>query len=254
MPSKIQYRVFETPDSACVQVAAEMALLIRERAVLGRHAVFGLGTGKSTLPLYQELIYLHQEESLSFKNVITFNLDEYLGLEATHPASSRAFMQREFFGHVDVPIQNTHFLPSRIAPDDAFDICSDYEDEIAAAGGIDYQILGIDRNGDIGFNQRGTPMGARTRMVRLYRPTLTRRARKFGGIENVPTYALTMGCGTILEARRIALLAWGAGKSRAILSAVKEPISPKTCASYLQTHPATRIYLDVPASLILEGK
>lgn len=254
MPSKIRYRVFETPESACVQVAAEMALLIRERAVLNRTAVFGLAAGKSALPLYQELIYLHREERLSLSNAVTFNLDDYVGLEPSHPASSQAFMQREFFDHVDVPATNRHFLSGIIDPADAPALCSAYEDQIAAAGGIDYQILSIGRNGHIGFNEPGTRIQSRTRMVKLRAPTRGYVARQFGGIENVPTHALTMGCATILEARRIALLAWGAKKNKAIRRAVEEPISSKTCASYLQTHPATQIYLDVPASLVLERK
>ena len=247
----MQYRVFETAESACVQVAAEMAWLIRERAILSRAAVFGLTTGKSTLPLYQELIYLHREEGLSFSNVITFNLDEYLGLEANHPSSSRSFMQREFFDHVDISSQSIHFLSGLTPDSDTPALCSAYEHQIAAVGGIDYQILGIGRNGHIGFNEPGTPMNARTRMVELHAPTRSSMACKFGGIENVPTRALTMGCGTILEARNIALLAWGARKNKVVKRTLNEPISSKTCASYLQTHRAARVYLDVPAGLIL---
>lgn len=254
MPSQLRYRVFENPDSACVQVAAELALLIRERAALDRTAVFGLATGKSMLPLYQELIYLHREESLSLANLVTFNLDEYLGMEASHPASLRSFMEREFFRHVDIAPQNIHFLSGTVGDKDASAHCSAYEHQIAAAGGIDYQILGIGRNGHIGFNEPGTLIDARTRRVELHEPTRTDAARAFGGIENVPTHALTMGCGTILEARRIALLAWGARKNRVVRRAVVEPISTKTCASYLQTHPAARVYLDTPAGLILVRK
>jgi glucosamine-6-phosphate deaminase len=247
----MKYRVFETPESACVQVASEMALLIRERAILNRTAVFGLTTGKSTVPLYQELIYLHREERLSFQNVITFNVDEYRGLEAAHPSSSRAFMQREFFDHVDIPPQNIHFLSGMTSALDAPAFCSAYESRIAAVGGIDYQILGIGRNGHIGLNEPGTPINARTRMVKLHETTRTGIAVKFGGIESAPTHALTMGCGTILEARRIALLAWGARKNRVVKRAMNEPISSKTCASYLQTHSHASVYLDVPASLVL---
>jgi glucosamine-6-phosphate deaminase len=251
LPPQMKYRVFETPESACVQVAAEMALLIRERAILSRTAVFGLTTGKSTIPLYQELVYLHREERLSFKNVITFNLDEYLGLEAAHPSSSRSFMQRELFDHLDLPPQNIHFLSGLTSDHDAPAFCSAYEHQIVAAGGIDYQILGIGRNGHIGFNEPGTPIDARTRMVELHESTRSSMARKFGGIENVPTQALTMGCGTILEARRVALLAWGARKNRVVKRAMNEPIPSKTCASYLQTHPSVRVYLDIPAGLVL---
>ncbi len=249
----IQYRVFESPDSACVQVAAEIAQLIRERATLGRSAVLGLATGKTTRPLYQELVYLHREEGLSFQNVVTFNLDEYLGLRDTDPRSMRFFMQREFFDHVDIPAANIHFL-SGVADACVAARCAGYEKEIVQAGGIDYQILGIGRNGHIGFNEPGTPISSRTRKVDLHEMTRTDAISAFGEIENVPTQAVTMGCGTILKARKIALLAWGSKKNRIVRRAVEGPVSPKTCASYLQTHPAARIYLDVPASLILDQK
>jgi glucosamine-6-phosphate deaminase len=254
MSTPHRFRVFENPDSASAQVASEMAALIRERATLGRSAVLGLATGKTPLPLYDELIYLHREEGLSFQNVITFNLDEYLGLAGDHPASFRAFMQQKFFDHVDVPAANIRFLSGNTAEGKIRAHCAGYERQISAAGGIDYQILGIGRNGHIGFNEPGSAINSRTRRVRLEETTREDAAPAFDGIDRVPTHALTMGCGTILEARRIVLLAWGAKKSRVVRRALESPVAPKVCASYLQTHAATQFFLDLPAAALLGRK
>ena len=247
-----RFRVFESPDSASAQVASEIAWLIRERAALGRTAVLGLATGKSPLPLYSELIYLHREEGLSFQNVVTFNLDEYLGLKSGHPASFQAFMRRTLFDHVDIPHSHIHFLASDL--DDAAipGHCDAYEQQITAAGGIDFQVLGIGRNGHIGFNEPGTTINSRTRQVQL--DTLTRQdaGPEFHGIANVPTHALTMGCGTILEARRIALLAWGSKKSRIVRRSLQSPMAPKISASFLQSHVGAQFILDLPAASLLQ--
>jgi len=247
----LRFRVFENPDSACVQVASEIASLIRERAALGRTAVLGLATGKTPLPFYEELIYLHREEGLSFENVVTFNLDEYLGLRSDHPASFRTVMQRTFFDHVNIPPGNIHFLSSEIAAQGIPLQCAGYEMEILSAGGVDFQVLGIGRNGHIGFNEPGTASDTRTHRVELDELTRRDAAAAFGGIENVPTHALTMGCGTILGARKIALLAWGSKKSRIVRRSLECPVTPKVSASFLQTHPGAQFFLDLPAASLL---
>lgn len=251
MPLTKLLRVFEDSESACTQVAAEIAQLIRARAAIGRSAVLGLASGKSTLPLYQELAYLHREEGLSFHNVITFNLDEYYGLDASHPASFRTVMQRKFFDLVDIPPANVHFLSGKTATEEIPDHCADYESQIRAAGGIDHQILSLGRNGHIGFNEPFAPADSRTRWVELNPMTRTDAARSFGGIENVPTHALTMGCGTILNARKITVLVWGSRKARIVHKTLAGPISAKICASYLKVHPATRFYLNPSAAKYL---
>ena len=251
MSSNLRFRVFDNPDSARAQVASEMAGLIRERAALGRTVVLGLASGKSPLPLYDELIYLHREEGLSFQNVVTFNLGEYFGLRRDHPASFRSFMQRKFFDHVNLPSANIHFLSGELADPEIPAHCTAYEGKIQRAGGIDFQILGIGRNGHIGFNEPGSVAKSRTRQVQLNEMTRRDADPTFGGIENVPTHALTMGCRTILKARKIALLAWGSKKSSIVRRALENPVTPKVSASFLQTHPAAQFFLDVPAASLL---
>ena len=251
MLDKIRYRVFENPDSASAQVAAEIAQLIRERATLGRSAVLGLAAGPTLLPLYAELIYQHREEALSLKNVITFNLDEYLGLNSDHPASFRAFMQRHFFDHVDIPDENIHFLSGKVAAHEAEDHCAAYEKQINKVGGIDFQVIGIGRSGHIGFNEPGTPAHATTQRVELGELTRDEVAKTFAHLDPVPTHALTMGCGTILKARKIALLAWGASNARIVRNAIQGPVTSRICASYFQNHRMAQFFLDPPAASVL---
>ncbi|MBK1818434.1 6-phosphogluconolactonase [Luteolibacter yonseiensis] len=248
MSHTARFRVFENPDSASALVAAEIAQLIRERAILGRTAVLGLPAGASPLPLYAELIYQHREEGLSFKNVVTFNLDECMGLAGSHPHSFRSFMQRHFFDHVDLPPENIRFLSGNIADPDVTAHCASYERMIKKAGGIDYQVLGIGRNGHIGFNEPGTSPVSRTHRVELSDTTREDVADRFNGLKNVPTHAVTMGCGTILKARRISLLAWGSKKSRIVRSALCGPVSSRVAASYLQNHPSAQFILDPAAA------
>jgi glucosamine-6-phosphate deaminase len=254
MPKSIRYRVFENPDSASAQVAVEIAHLIRERATLGRTAVLGLATGQTPIPLYDELIYQHREEGLSLKNVITFNLDEYLGLGPTHPASFRSYMQQHLFDHVDIPDKNIRFLSGDIADENVASHCAAYEKQINTAGGIDFQILGIGSNGHIAFNEPGTAATSRTRRVMLRETTREDAAETFEGLENVPTEALTMGCATILRARKIAMLAWGSKKARIVRRALQGPVTPRVCASYLQNHPNTQFFLDPMAASVLRKK
>ncbi len=239
--------------AACARVAAEIALLVRERTAQGRSAVLGLATGNTPLPLYQELIRLHREQGLSFQNVISFNLDEYLGLEPSHPESYHTFMRRNLFDHLDVPAENIH-LPSGVVREEEIPAhCAAYEAAIRQAGGIDYQILGIGRTGHIGFNEPGTPITSRTQRVHLDQITREDAAPAFGGIQNVPTEAITMGCGTILEARTIALFAWGARKAAIVREALEGPVSDRVSASFLQTHPAATFFLDREAAAELRG-
>ncbi len=254
MPKTSRYRVFENPDSACAQVASEIAQLIRERALLGRKVVLGLATGRTHLPLYQELVYQHQEENLSFANVITFNLDEYLELPAGHPSSSQAHMRQNFFDHVDVLEDNIHLLAGNIQDYHLRRHCSDFEKKIRASGGIDYQILGISRSGQIGFNEPETNAKARTRRVELDETTRNDALSDFeNDLEKVPLHALTMGCGTILEARRIALLAWGTPKARIVRRAILGPRTSKVSASYLQKHPSAHYFLDQNSAALVRS-
>lgn len=244
MVQSIPFVVFDSPEAACRQVAAEIAGLIRNRTSLGRSTVLGLATGNTPLPLYRELIRLHREEDLSFSSVITFNLDEYIGLDRNHPESYWSFMRRNLFDHVDVKDENIH-LPSGTVPDEEIPAhCAAYEKAILMAGGIDLQILGIGRTGHIGFNEPGTPMDSRTQRIHLDEITRLDAAPAFGGIDQVPTQAITMGCGTILEARRIALLAWGQRKAEIVSEAIEGPVTEQVSASFLQNHGDATFFLD----------
>lgn len=248
MVTNIPFVVFDSPDVACRQVASEIAQLIRERSSRGRQTVLGLATGSTPLPLYRELIRLHREEGLSFRSVTSFNLDEYLGLDRDHPESYWTFMHRNLFDHIDILPENINLPSGTVADHEIEAHCKDYEARIRKAGGIDFQILGIGRTGHIGFNEPGTPIEARTQKIHLDELTRKDAAPAFGGIENVPTEAITMGCGTILEARRIALLAWGSKKASIVREAIEGVITDQVSASFLQTHPAATFFLDREAA------
>lgn len=253
MVTNIPFVVFDSPEAASRQVASEIAQLIRERSSRGRQTVLGLATGSTPLPLYQELVRLHQEEGLSFKQVVSFNLDEYLGLKQDHPESYWTFMHRNFFDHVDILPENINIPSGTVSGNEIEAHCADYEARIRKAGGIDFQILGIGRTGHIGFNEPGTPIDAVTQKIHLDELTRRDAAPSFGGIENVPTEAITMGCGTILRARRIALLAWGSKKAAIVRQAIEGVITDQVSASFLQTHPAATFFLDRDAASQLHG-
>jgi glucosamine-6-phosphate deaminase len=245
---RIPTAVFQSSDTAVRVVAASIALLIRRRRDEGRSVVLGLATGSTPVKLYRELIRLHRDEGLSFRNVVTFNLDEYYGLPPHHPESYRHFMEVQLFNHIDVPPENVHIPDGLVPRSEVFAYCQEYERQILAAGGIDVQVLGIGRTGHIGFNEPGSGMDSRTRMVALDRLTRRDAARDFRGEENVPAYAITMGVGTILEARELALLAWGESKAAILREAIEGPQVDTVPASFLQRHPNCRCYIDEAAA------
>lgn len=218
----------------CIAVADEVESLIRERAREGKMAVLGLATGSTPLDLYAELVRRHREEGLSFANVISFNLDEYEGLGRDHERSYWAEMWANLFNHVDIDPSQVHVPPSVF--DDAEVASADYEAKIAAAGGIDWQLLGIGRAGHIGFNEAGSGRDTRTRRIALAEETIVDAAPGFGGRENVPTHAVTMGVGTILESRRIVLMAKGGGKKNIVHLSMSDEPSELVPASFLQLH------------------
>ncbi|MBL9219700.1 MAG: glucosamine-6-phosphate deaminase [Opitutaceae bacterium] len=240
--------VHPSADIASALAAAELATLIRRNNAAGRPTVLGLATGSTPVRLYRQLIRLHREEKLSFKNVVTFNLDEYHGLPRTHPESYWRFMHEQLFNHLDIPPANIHIPDGTVPRAEVFAWCRAYEEQIRAAGGLDVQILGIGRTGHIGFNEPGSGRDSRTRLVTL--DALTRRdaARDFVGEANVPRHAITMGVGTILEARRILLLAWGEAKARVLADAVEKSPTDSLPASFLQGHPAVELHLDAAAA------
>lgn len=233
---RIPTQIYNSADDACQTVADAITDLINERNAANKPTVLGLATGSTPVRLYRELIRRHQKEGLSFANVITFNLDEYYGLDGDHPESYRKFMQDQLFDHVDLKPENTNVPDGLVASEAVFQSCKAYEDAIVAAGGIDIQILGIGRTGHIGFNEPGSGPQTLTRLVTL--DSLTRRdaARDFLGEANVPRHAITMGVGTILAARKLFLLAWGEGKASIMAKTVEGEQTDTIPATFLQQH------------------
>ncbi len=245
---KVPTLIFPSAADAAAALAREVKELIESATAAGRPAVLGLATGSTPVPFYRELIRLHREQGLSFKNVITFNLDEYYGLTRDHRESYFRFMQEQLFKHIDIPAENIHLPDGTVPLDAVFDHCAAYEKRIAAAGGIDLQILGIGRTGHIGFNEPGSSKDSLTRLVPLDRITRQDAAADFLGEENVPRFAITMGVGTILKAKRIALMAWGENKAEIVARAVEGAETEAVSASFLQSHADARFLINAAAS------
>jgi len=214
------------------------------------NAVLGLSTGATSLGLYRELIRMHQDDGLDFSQVTTFNLDEYVGLTRHNPQSFCYFMQENFLRHINIPPQNV-YIPAGTT-DNYVPFCQWYDRRIAECGGIDVQILGIGEDGRIGFNEPGSSLGSRTRVKTLSQQTVAANARYFDTVAEVPVSAITMGVGTILEARKIVLLANGKQKAAAIAAAVEGPITAMCAASALQLHRETVCVLDRDAASCLK--
>lgn len=234
--------VKKTHEEVSALAARIIARLIRDRP----DAVLGLATGSTPVGTYEELIRLHREEGLDFSRVTTFNLDEYVGLSGDHPQSYRCFMNENLFNHINIDKRRTH-VPDGMAEDVA-QACEAYEEAIAAAGGIDIQLLGIGGNGHIAFNEPGSSLGSRTRVKTLDERTIADNARFFQKKEEVPRYAITMGIGTIMEARRLILLASSERKADAIARTIEGPITAEVPATIVQMHPKATIIVDAQAA------
>ena len=233
----------QASEDACIAGARIVARLMREKPT----AVLGLATGGTPLPLYCELIRMHRDEGLDFSRTTTFNLDEYLGLEPTHPQSYHHFMRENLFDAINIPVENRH-IPDGMTSD-VPGFCRDYERRIRDAGGIDLQILGIGSDGHIGFNEPVSSFASRTRIKTLAKETLQDNARFFDGDpDKVPRHCITMGIGTIMDARRVLLLAFGESKSRAVAGMTEGPVASVLPASILQHHPDAKILLDNAAA------
>ncbi|MBY0527498.1 MAG: glucosamine-6-phosphate deaminase [Gemmataceae bacterium] len=249
--TRIPTIVFPTANQASRHVALMIESLIRQNNSAGRATVLGLATGSTPVGLYRELIRLHKETGLDFSRVVTFNLDEYFPMRADDPHSYRRWMQETFFNHVNVLPQNIHIPDGMVPAMEVEDYCAQYEQKIRRAGGIDLQILGIGRTGHIGFNEPGSTRHCRTRMVTLDPVTRRDASSSFFGEHNVPHQALTMGVGTILEARKIVIMAFGEHKGGIVQQALEEEMSDAVTASYLQKHADTTFLLDEPAAACL---
>ncbi len=204
---KLPVTVYPNQATASIAVAKKIADLIRAKDANGEKTVLGLATGASPVGVYNELVRLHREEGLSFKNVITFNLDEYYPMKPNVPQSYVAFMNHNLFDHIDINRANIHIPDGTLSKEDIAAFCLNYEKQIEDVGGLDLQILGIGRTGHIGFNEPGSAPNSGTRLVTLDDITRADAARDFGGKGNVPTKAITMGIGTIFKAREIILMA-----------------------------------------------
>lgn len=239
--------VCKSPQEGARTVARTVAACIRARQAAHTMAVIGLATGSTPIGLYAELVRMHREEGLSFDNVITFNLDEYYPIEKTAPASYNNFMHQHLFNHINIQKQNIHIPDGSVDIDLIASHCAAYEQAIVAAGGLDLQILGIGRNGHIGFNEPGSQESSITRIVKLEESTRIANVGDFGSLSDVPHSAITMGINTILKARKIILMAWG-NKNEIIQQAIEGDTTAAIPATFLKKHSNCSYVLDETAA------
>jgi glucosamine-6-phosphate deaminase len=240
--------ILKNAEDVSLRAAEIIANLVRRRP----QSVLGLATGSTPLATYQRLIELTKAKQLSFSRVTTFNLDEYVGLSAEHPHSYHSFMRTHFFQHIDIDPTAWH-VPDGLASD--YEATSQqYEQKIIDAGGIDLQLLGIGTDGHIAFNEPGSSLASRTRIKALTEQTRRDNARFFSSLADVPKLAISMGIGTILDARRILLLATGASKANAVRAFIEGPVTSQITASSLQLHPIATVVLDEAAAQWLQRR
>jgi glucosamine-6-phosphate deaminase len=248
---KIPVTIVDSISSAVKSIAKQIADLIRAKEALGEMAVLGLATGSSPIAVYKELVRMHKDENLSFRNVITFNLDEYYPMAQGSAQSYVHFMHEHLFRYIDILPENVNIPNGQIPVDEIHQYCLDYENKIKVAGGIDIQLLGIGRTGHIGFNEPGSPFHSITRMVKLDPLTIADATKDFIKAEFVPVRAITMGMSTIMKSRKIIMMAWGEGKARIVKQMVEGEITEMLPASVLQRHPQIEVFLDQWAALEL---
>lgn len=248
---KLPVQIFQDEEQAAKDVAKRISSLIRSKQSKGENAVLGLATGATPVKVYAELVRMHQQEGLSFENVITFNLDEYYPMQKDAEQSYVSFMNQHLFSHVNIDPSHIHIPDGTLAMDEIEQFCLDYEQKITAFGGLDLQLLGIGRTGHIGFNEPGSAPNSGTRLVTLNELTRADAARDFGGKSNVPTKAITMGVGTIFKAKEILLMAWNVKKAAIIKKAVEGEISAEVPATFLQLSDHVEFVLDQDAASAL---
>jgi glucosamine-6-phosphate deaminase len=245
---RLPVTVYDQPADASRAAAREIADLVTSRAAVGKKTVLGLATGSTPVGVYDELIRLHKEEGISFRSVVSFNLDEYWPMQPDALQSYQRFMREHLFDHLDIPAEAIHIPDGTLPKAEILAACGRYEELIREAGGIDLQILGIGRTGHIGFNEPGSAVESRTRLITLDNVTRGDAASDFFGERNVPRQAITMGVGTILDARRVILLAFGEHKASIVRKSVEEPPCSHVSASALQQHPDAKFVLDGAAA------
>ena len=237
--------ILPTAAEASEVAARLIARQVREKP----SSVLGLATGSTPCKLYQLLARMHREDGLDFSKATTFNLDEYVNLDPTHPASYHQFMEENFFSHVNLVRKNVHIPDGMVADVPAH--CADYERAIRKAGGIDLQILGLGSDGHLGFNEPGSSLASRTRIKTLTERTRSDNARFFTGAQEVPHHVITMGLGTIMESRMCLLLAFGKAKAEAVAASVEGPVTASVPGSLLQFHPQAKVLLDAESASLL---
>ncbi len=245
---KIHSVVYDRADIASIDVANEIADLIRDKVSKGEMCVLGLATGSSPIRVYGELVRLHKEEGLSFRNVVTFNLDEYYPMRREDNQSYHYFMHEYLFNHVDILPENINIPNGEVDNEEILMFCRSYEQKIKDYGGLDFQLLGIGRTGHVGFNEPGSHQNSATRLITLDHLTRSDAAPAFLGLDNVPKRAITMGISTILQAKRIVIMAWGHNKAEIVAETIEGGISFEKPATYLQYHKNTSFVLDNEAS------
>jgi glucosamine-6-phosphate deaminase len=245
---RVSLNIFATTKEGSHFAARQIAGLIQEKQARGETCVLGLATGSTPITLYAELVRLHREEGLSFKNVVTFNLDEYYPIDNDALQSYNSYMHRLLFNHIDIDKANVHIPDGALPKEKIKEHCAAYERKIEEVGGIDLQILGIGTNGHIGFNEPGSSIHSRTRLINLENSTRLANAYEFANISEVPRLAITMGIGTIMKARRILLLAFGPAKAPVVQKAAEGPVTESVPASLLQQHPDCAFVLDSAAA------
>ncbi len=247
-PEKLPVKIWPDSVEASKHIARSIALAIQRKQQEGEQLVLGLATGSSPIGIYKELIRIHQEEGLSFANVVTFNLDEYYPISPQAEQSYVRFMHEYLFDHIDIDPANIHIPDGTLALEDVNNYCESFEQKVRQAGGIDIQLLGIGRTGHIGFNEPGSRQDSITRLVRLDRITRHDAIREFIDAEAVPYRAITMGISTIMQADTIYLMAWGQHKADILRRTVEGGISTSVPATFLQDHPNVQVVVDQAAA------
>ena len=245
---RLHNEIFSDSSVASKLVANEIAALIKQKEEEGKLCVLGLATGSSPIKVYEELVNLHRSGELSFRNVVTFNLDEYYPMDSDHQQSYYHFMHQHLFDHVDINPEHINIPRGDIGLADMDQYCIDYEMKIKQYGGLDFQLLGIGRTGHIGFNEPGSHPNSGTRMITLDHVTRVDASSDFNGLENVPKKAVTMGINTIMKSKRIILLAWGHKKANVVRDTIEGDILASIPASFLQEHKNATIILDSEAA------
>ncbi len=245
---KLHTVTFDNSQEASILIAREICDLVKSKQEKKKNCVIGFATGSSPTKVYQEIIKIHNDESLSFNNVITFNLDEYFPIEKDDNNSYHNFMKENLFDHIDIPKENINIPSGDISEKDITKFCSNYEKKIEKYGGIDIQLLGIGRTGHIGFNEPGSHFNSTTRLITLDHTTRFDASKSFNGIENVPSKAITMGIRTIFNSKRIIMMAWGIQKGLIVKKSVENNITSLIPTTYLQNHKNTTLVLDKECS------